>query len=1004
MEMSRYEIYPKQSYNYDAQLFNNFNSIVKVENIKKGRCYLIENMNESEISHIKDDVFYDEVIEEFFLDNKSFREKETEFDYFVDVKFRPGVTDNPAKSCQEAINLYNLKCEVYSSEIFLIKSAADKMSIYNACKVLIGNELIQEISINHKDDDELQRRFTNINPPIVDLKNEGVVDIIDLENMSENDLLKLSQDRCLALNLKELNFIKTRLRDFKKSRLEHGLPHSLTDVELEVIAQTWSEHCKHKIFSSKITFTDENNETKEIDSLYKTYIKASTKKIKQERKLDWLTSVFTDNAGIVRFDDNIDLCIKVETHNSPSALDPYGGALTGILGVNRDILGCGLGAKPIANMDVFCFANPNVPENIEESLKLPRGIMDPIRIFEGVHKGVEDGGNKSGVPTVNGSMLFDRDYAGKPLVFVGTVGVMPQSLNDGRKIEEKTPDVGDYIVMTGGAVGADGIHGATFSSLELNDSSPSTAVQIGDPLTQKRVTDFLIAAREECLFSSVTDNGAGGLSSSVGEMATYTNGAKIDLKKCPTKYKGLSPYELMISESQERMTFAVPAKNKKRFLALSQIFNVESTVLGHFHDKGNLEIFYGDERVGLLDLKFLHEELPQMELSGNWNGPSTRNNWLNNKKIDINIKSCSTINFDQIIMRLLKSPNIASKEKYVRRYDHEVQAATIVKPFNGENSSGPSNAGGIWLHPHGGQLNNGVMISNGIAPRVSLSNPYLMAQMAVDEALRNVVSQGGDPDHCALLDNFCWPDPEVSKANPDGDYKLGQLVKACQGLFDITTLYGTPLVSGKDSMKNDFRGVNRKGEPLKISVLPTLLITAMAKCQVNHIVTSEFKKSGDSIYLLGDNGLGLLRSELLEYYNFDHKFEDPQINMKENINLYRKIYKAIQNDLLESCHDISDGGLILALVESCFGNELGANLKFESFNNFECNLNLLFNESAGRFIISVNKKNETKFLKYFKDSCTYLGEVEKSNKIKHEKLNINLSVNACLNTWKGALL
>ncbi|MCK4944747.1 MAG: phosphoribosylformylglycinamidine synthase, partial [Alphaproteobacteria bacterium] len=435
---------------------------------------------------------------------------------------------------------------------------------------LLSNTLIQKAEVWASDDFYKIDRFGSVSLPKVILSSVLQIEDISLD-LDDAELEVLSKERCLALTVAELKHIRDYYdrSDVQVARKLKKLPFCPTDVEIEILAQSWSEHCKHKIFSAKIEYQNASGEKQIIDSLYRTYIKGATQEIKEVRKLDWLISVFSDNAGIVRFDPEIDLCIKVETHNSPSALDPYGGALTGILGVNRDILGCGMGARPIANTDVFCFAPPDMPKKGEEKY-MPEGVTSPRRVLEGVHRGVEDGGNKSGIPTVNGAFFFDRDYAGKPLVFVGTVGAMPQTLPNGCPSSAKELSSGDRIIVAGGAIGADGIHGATFSSLELNDDAPATAVQIGDPLTQKRLTDFLLEARDLGLYAALTDNGAGGLSSSVGEMAIISNGASLDLALCPVKYPGLSPWELMVSESQERMTFAVPESMLRRFLILPE--------------------------------------------------------------------------------------------------------------------------------------------------------------------------------------------------------------------------------------------------------------------------------------------------------------------------------------------------------------------------------------------------------------------------------------------------
>ncbi|MCK5073187.1 MAG: hypothetical protein KAQ98_07145, partial [Bacteriovoracaceae bacterium] len=680
-------------------------------------------------------------------------------------------------------------------------------------------------------------------------------------------------------------------------------------------------------------------------------------------------------------------------------LDPYGGAITGILGVNRDILGCGLGAKPIANMDVFCFSSPDWPDS-KNKKHLPVGLKHPRRIFEGVHRGIEDGGNKSGIPTVNGAIYFDRDFAGKPLVFCGTVGFLPALLDDGTPTSQKEPDVGDRIIMIGGAIGADGIHGATMSSLELNEFSPATAVQIGDPLTQKRVLDFITHARDNMLYSSITDNGAGGLSSSVGEMAVKTNGATIDLSRPSVKYPGLSPYELMISESQERMTVAVPENKLCDFMSAAKKFGVVATDIGEFTDSGTLKVLYHNEIVANLNLDFLHESLPQMKLKARWDGPKKRKHWSPAPKREKVPGNLNNAFLDSALKKLLSSPNIASKESWVRRYDHEVQAATHIKPFMGKSGSGPSDSGVIWLYPHGGERNNAISIGCGLNPRLSLHDPYLMAQFAVDEALRNVIATGGDPEFCCLLDNFCWPDPVLSEKNSDGDYKLGQLVKTCQGLYDTCLEYGAPLVSGKDSMKNDFRGKKENGEEVTISVLPTLLVTAMAKTDVTATVTSPFKNEGDHIYLLGEQGAGLVGSEFCEFFEMESCL--PTIDPKKNYDIYKTLHKEIGNKRIASCHDISDGGLLPCICESSFGNLLGAEIDLTAIKNGNT-VDLLFNETPGRFVITVKPDHTDDFEKCFKNlPFTHIGQVSSDKKIKltiEDKKEITFNIEDLLQSY-----
>jgi phosphoribosylformylglycinamidine synthase subunit PurSL len=916
-----------------------------------------ESLNALSEQIIEQEILHDSVIEKLITTHQNMN---LDFDACIQVRFKPGVTDNKASSVKEALKLVSSikELQVFTGVQYFIKGDLSASQLENIANEFLGNKLLNQFEIVNKVNFN-ETRFTNMKLPIVNIQAKPV-EKINLNDEISN-LLNISEERCWALTQEELEQIQQYFMDEKTRNLrkKYGLEDFATDVEMEIIAQSWSEHCKHKIFAANISYQEDNLGArqaignKKIQSLYKTYIKQATFDVIEKNNLDWPISVFSDNAGIVRFDKNVDVCIKVETHNSPSALDPYGGALTGILGVNRDILGCGIGARPIANTDVFCFAHENL---MKENIDLPQGLKHPKRILEGVHKGVEDGGNKSGIPTVNGSLFFDDDYAGKPLVFVGTVGVMPQKTSHYQSSGEKNQKVHDRIVMVGGRIGADGIHGATMSSLELNEHSPATAVQIGDPLTQKKVMDFMLEARKQGLYTSVTDNGAGGLSSSVGEMATVTSGARIDLKLAPTKYPGLSAYELMISESQERMTFAVAPNKIFEFIQLAKNFGVEATDLGEFTNTGLLEVYYGDQLVSALHLDFLHEALKPMELVAHYDPTSvqTPNQKWHEQDFRLELPSDTLT----IIHAILNRPNVASKENLVRFYDHEVQAATVVKPFMGPKQDGPSDAAVIWLHPHGGEEKKGIIIGHGLQPLTSHYDTYQMTVESIDEAVRNVVATGANPNKIALLDNYCWPDPVVSSKNPDGPYKLGQLVRSAQALYDTAIAYQMPFVSGKDSMKNDYSGFNKNNERVKISVPPTLLITALGMTDdVEKICTTPFKNAYDHIFLIGARETQKINnSELTRCYKLDADDGAP-IDLALNAKIYQCIYQLIQNNVIESCHDISEGGLIGAVIESCIGGKLGCKINLDSFST----LPILFNEGTGQFIISVAPNNLNSF-------------------------------------------
>lgn len=937
------------------------------------------------------DVFADPVLQKLYLDEEIYNFRPGKPSFVVEVSYRPGVTDNLARSAEEALGLSGIRAEVASGSLYFLFGKITADGAQKVARELLANDLIQKTQIWPANDFYSRRRFLDVSMPRVSFAQPPRVDAVSLD-LGDVELEALSKERCLALSLGELRHIRDHYKSLS-GRADRKLPPDPTDVELEIIAQSWSEHCKHKIFGANIDYTDAQGKTQRIESLYKTYIKRATKEIEAERKLDWLVSVFSDNAGIVRFDPDVDLCIKVETHNSPSALDPYGGALTGILGVNRDIMGAGMGARPIANTDVFCFAPPTMPEAGEESF-MPDGPKSPRRVLEGVHKGVEDGGNKSGIPTVNGAFFFDRDYAGKPLVFVGTIGVLPPVLPDGRLSAEKTPAVGDRIFMVGGAIGADGIHGATFSSLELDNNAPATAVQIGDPLTQKRMMDFLLEARDLGLYSAITDNGAGGLSSSVGEMAQMTGGAAIDLALCPVKYPGLSPWELMVSESQERMTVAVPIDKKYAFLELAQRRSVVATDIGSFESDGRLAVYYKERLIGDLDLKFLHDSLPPLELKAAWTGAKPRAPWSATTHLK-DLRKPYPQDAGAALLALLSSPNITSKEKWVRAYDHEVQAASHIKPFTGKKSDGVSDGAVVWLHPHGGDEAAGVAVGCGLAPRLSPIDPYLMAQAAVDEAVRNVVVAGGDPDMCCLLDNFCWPDPVSSPKNPEGAYKLGQLVRSCQGLYDACKAYGMPLVSGKDSMKNDFKGKDKRGDEIAVSILPTLMVTAMARVTMGQTPGTDFKTVDDLIYLLGPAGAqGLAGSEFSHQFVFDAE-KAPAINLVENRKTYQLFHEALAEGLIRSAHDLSEGGLLAAVAECAIAGRLGANLDLGAGDIFDVG----FNEASGRLLVSVAPDRQGAFERHFSGCAIRLiGSVSEDKVLSFAGAAI--PIDALMTAWK----
>ncbi len=923
-----------------------------IGDIRTVKAYLIDaEMTSEQLSAAAGGPFSDPVIQIFSIDSPMGAELAGKagpaWDWAIEVGFRPGVTDNEGKTAKEALELLLerklLSGEgVYTATVYLIKGDITRAQAESLTTDLLANELIQRTVICPFKD--LVSMFSGGDSPfyfVPRVKGETRIEILefDLSQMSDRQLLELSRQRVLVLNLNEMKCLQAHLQQPErlKERKKVGLGRAYTDCELEALAQTWSEHCKHKIFNAKISYASPEGR-EDIDSLFDTYIRGATSRIRKELgEDDWCLSVFKDNAGVVSFTDELNVAFKVETHNSPSALDPYGGALTGIVGVNRDPFGTGLGAKLVFNTDAFCFGPPDYDK------PLPKGLLHPKRIFEGVREGVEHGGNQSGIPTVNGCILFDERYLGKPLVFCGTGGVMPKEVT-GRISYEKKAEAGDAIVMCGGRIGKDGIHGATFSSEELHEGSPATAVQIGDPITQKKMTDFLLRARDMGLYNSITDNGAGGLSSSVGEMALESGGFELHLDRAPLKYPGLQPWEILVSEAQERMTVAVPQEKLDEFLRLSAKMGVESTVLGSFTDSGKYHCLYDGRTVACLDMDFVHDGVPRLELEALWQPPEF-------PEPDFP----EPADLGKELKGLLSCFDICSKEYVVRQYDHEVQGGSVIKPLTGAMNDGPSDA--AVLRPDLDRY-EGLVISNGVCPRYSDIDTYYMVFAAVDEAVRNAVSVGASFLGMSGLDNFCWCDPVQSEKTPDGRYKLAQLVRANKALYEICTAYRIPCISGKDSMKNDatIGGV-------KISIPPTLLFSIIARIQdVRKAITMDVKRPGDLVYIIGTTYPEMGASEYFRSRGFIGN-SIPRVRIQEAAATYRQLSLAISGGLVSSCHDCSDGGLGVCLAEKAFSGGLGMDIDLgavpaDGIDRLDI---LLFSESQSRFAVTVAPEKKREF-------------------------------------------
>ncbi len=905
-------------------------------------------------------------------------------DWLVEVGGVAGLTDNVGRTTAEAVadmlNLDRRADFVRSGTLYALAGDFSKEEIDHLCLGLLANPLVNVINIlSRADYPALTYRAQALGSA-----HKPRVDSVRLPETDEG-LETLSREKLLALTAAEMRQIRDYFgrEDVLQKRVELGLPNEPTDIELETLAQTWSEHCKHKIFNARITYTEPGAEPVVIDSLFSTFIKAATEKIAREK--DWLVSVFTDNAGIISLSERDNIVFKVETHNHPSALDPYGGALTGILGVNRDPMGTGLGAELIFNTDVFCFG---LPDKVEA--ELPEGILHPRRIFNGVRQGVEDGGNKVGVPTVNGAILFDERYTYNPLVFCGTGGIMPKTI-DGVDTSLKPIEPGDLIVMVGGRIGKDGIHGATFSSIKLEEETPPAVVQIGAPIVQKKMMDALLEARDRLLYRTLTDNGAGGLSSSIGEMAELCGGADVDLEKAPLKYPGLDPWEIWVSESQERMTLAVPPEKLNELLALLDSRDVEATAVGKFTNDGYLTIRYDGEPAALLDIDWLHGGLPPLELVARWEPPTQAGS--NSAPISLEPGA--------VLKRILGSLNVCSKESVIRQYDHEVQGMSVVKPLVGIANDGPSD--GVVLKPRP-DAPEGVVTACGINPKLGLVDTYSMAVSALDEAVRNVVAVGADPDRIAVLDNFCWGNPILSKDNPDGDYKLAQLVRAARGCHDAAVALGTPFISGKDSFHNEYD----LGTEV-VAIPPTLLVSAMGMmADAEKAVTMDAKRPGDIVYVIGTTDVELGGSHYAEIVGIPG--QAPGFDGETALAAYRRFHQAVTDGLVASAHDASEGGLAVAFAETAFagGHGLEVNVRSLKVAGDISDVERLFSESNSRLAVTVSPDDAGAFERVMADSpCARIGKVTDTGRLVcvgvDDRVVIDESIEELKAAWQAPL-
>ncbi len=913
-----------------------------------------------------------------------------EFDWSIWVGFRPGVRDNPGSTAMEAIeDLLHSKLHadsaVYTSKRYCIKgrglTAADMEKIAGQ---LLANNIIQQWEIF---------AAAQWNPTVgigliiskVVLNHVPTVTTIPVE--SESALKAISDERNLALNFNDIPTIRSYFTDpdIRAARQRVGL-NDPTDVELEYISQARSDHCNHNTFRGLFRYRDRSTgESEIVDNLFKTYIEEPTLRLKEKKP--WVVSVLWDNAGAGRFDPDHYYVITGETHNSPSNMEAYGGAITGIVGVYRDPLGTGKGAKLVMGSYGYCvgprdYAGPLSPH------------LHPRRLLDGVIEGVRDGGNKSGIPTTFGQVLFHPGYLGKCLVFVTAVGLMPAKVA-GQPAETKRTSPGELVIMCGGRVGKDGIHGVTAASETFSEHTPAGHVQIGDPYTQKKMHDFLLEARDEGLIRFITDNGGGGLSSSVGESARFSNGCEIELEKVPLKYAGLDQWEIWVSESQERMTVAISPDDHDRFFQLSKKHAVESTVIGRYTDSGKLHITYDRETIAYVNLDFLESGFPQWEFDAEWVAPDQRGLFEPVVK--------TPRNYTSLLKDILSRPNICSTEWITRQYDHEVQGTSVIKPLVGAERDMNNDA--TVIRPVL-ESERGLAFAQALLPVYSAIDAYHMTTCSIDEAVRRLLAVGADLDHIGGVDNFCWPDIQYDASkNPDGKFKAAQLVRSCRALRDMCLAYEIPLLSGKDSMYVDGNLAGPYGETHKVSALETLQFSTISVIEdLTRCVTMDAKLAGDLVYVLGNTRNELGASEYYEHLGYIG-CNVPEVRSAEFLPVYRGLQRAIENRLVSSAHGIYRGGLAVHLAKVAMGGNLGLSIQLARLPMEHAGRNdiLLFSESAGRFIVTLDPAHREAFEDHFKGLvCACIGSVSVTARVAVHGIEGEVIIDIALEDLKTA--
>lgn len=916
----------------------------QVSKVRFVRVYRLEGIDRKSAKFLAEKLLSESINQNYSIDKFLFNSSSKS----IEIAYKPGVMNPEAASIIKSAKDLGIKLLAAdsSSEYYFFGKLDRDEAIEIIKKLQLYNPLIEYIIKN----------------PLQTLLIKGKVGstkIVRVRDIDDQGLMELSKDK-LFLNLEEMKVIQKYFIKIKRDP---------TDIELETLAQTWSEHCAHKTFKANLII-----DGKKKEPLIERIKKEALKHPKN------IVSAFEDNSGAMKFYDGFSICGKVETHNSPSAIEPYGGAMTGSGGVFRDILGTGQAAKTIASTDIFCFAKPDMQDNL-----LPSGCLPPEYLLKRVVAGVRDYGNRMGIPTNNGSVHFHNDFRAKPTVIVGAYGIIPT-----KKAKKGKPKNGDLIIALGSRTGRDGVHGATFSSGEMTDKTiniNSSAVQIGNAIEEKRVFDAIIEARDNDLINAITDCGAGGFSSAIGEIGSKT-GVKVDLSKAPLKYHGLSPWEIWVSESQERMVLAVSRKNLKKLFEICKKYNVEAVALGSFTNTKKLEVFYGKKKITDLTMQFLHHGLPQRTMIGK--SP----NVILSKTKDLKDSSAMPQNdivnepksgkeWIGVLKKILSHGNVNSKEPIVRVYDHSVQGTNDLQPFSGEKMDGPNDS--VVIRPILDKK-YAMVLSHGMNPVLNKIDPYYGSIWAGIEALSNYVAVGGNIQDASLINNYIWPFPD--------EESLWSLDRSVDAVCDLMKAIKIPVISGKDSLSSTYR----KGD-LIIKIPPVLCISVFGRIpDASKTVSSDFKKTNSIICLIGSLDQDSMGGSV--YFDVNGLLGEkvPKINLEQFSKVSKVINRGIVKGKILSCHDISEGGMITAIFEMCVGGDCGASLKLKAESRMDYSL---FNETAGTFIVEIeNEKIAKKLFKNIPFRIIGKTQKEKSIDFRSDKKLFSADLGELKKAWK----